>query len=1095
MIFRGFAAEYGAEFFLMKLLHTTSLIAASLLLTQCEDAEPIATLEAPAPQQASEAPVPISTPREVTFNEHIQPILSEYCYHCHGPDEGTRLPEGEPLRLDLAEDAFAPRENGKPVIIKGDAKASYLVKLLHSTDPDTVMPPPESHKTLNAEQIALLEAWIDQGAEYQDHWAFMPVEKPAVPESDSGWSDQPIDRFIEAKLTENRLKPNEDESPARLFRRLHFDLTGLPPAPEAVAAFEKAAADDLQSAVEKAADELLATTASAEHFTRYWLDAARYADTHGIHIDNYRAIWPYRDWVIEAFKKNMPWDQFTIEQIAGDILPEATLDQKVATGFHRCLPTTGEGGAIAEEYLAIYAQDRTDTTSAVWLGLTMGCASCHDHKFDPVTMKDNYSFNAFFRNTPMSALDRNRADHPPNIFVPLVEDRKRYAELNDEIGKLDAALAKRRQTAKPEFEQWIQSPSLNDPRSADSTLAFHLPLNEVEGPSKGYSEGTAHEWQLAAERIDGPLGKAPVISGEPVILGDHASFARGDQVSFGGYIYFEGKPTGAIISRMDPKQGYKGWDLFIEGDKPVVHVIDTWPDAANKLRRGQGIKGGQWHHFMVTFDGRQSGHQSLSLYIDGERANIGPSPNSVGGDIVSSAPLILGSRVDGDSKLTGGKVALQDFRFYRRLLAQNEIEVLSSFGKIAKTIATPRAKWTDAQSKELFDYFIEFVDQPSRDLVAKKDPLATELKAITDRGSVSLIMQEKNEEPYAHMLNRGVYSDKGEKVAAGTPEFLPPMADDAPRNRLGLAKWLISEENPLTARVTMNRLWYQFFGTGIVETVGDFGIMGARPSHPKLLDWLASEFMESGWNHRHMVKLIVSSKAYRQSAHTSAEKLEADPKNHLISRGPRYRLDAEQIRDLALAGAGLLSEKVGGPSVKPYQPEGIWSAVAMPQSNTRNYKRDSGESLYRRSLYTFWKRTAPHPAMEILNAPTREVTCVQREMTNTPLQAFVTLNDPQFVEAARNIAQLAIAHSPEFDARVDFITRRFLSRTLTDTERPLVRQTLDASKASFEKNPEDAKALITVGETEPAADMAPIELAAWTMAASQILNLDETLNK
>ncbi|MGB1131323.1 MAG: DUF1553 domain-containing protein, partial [Haloferula sp.] len=557
---------------------------------------------------------------------------------------------------------------------------------------------------------------------------------------------------------------------------------------------------------------------------------------------------------------------------------------------------------------------------------------------------------------------------------------------------------------------------------------------------------------------------------------------------FGAYVYFEGKPNGSIISRMNPKQEFKGWDLFFEGDKPIVHIIDSWPNAANKLRRGRGLPGGKWHHIMATFDGRQSGHQSLSLYVDGERARVRVDPNSVGGNIVTDAPLILGSRADGDSKLTGGKVALQDFRLYRRVLSAAEIQVLSSFGQISKIIATPRDQWSDDQSKKLFDYFIDFVDEPSKQLVEQKAPLAKEFKEISDRGSISLVMEEKEEEPFAHMLNRGVYSDKGDKVTPEAPAFLPPMPEDAPRNRIGLANWLVSKDNPLTARVTMNRLWYQLFGTGIVETVGDFGVMGARPSHPKLLDWLASEFMDSGWDHRHMVKLIVSSKAYRQSAHASAAKLEADPHNVLISRGPRYRLAAEELRDMALAVSGLLSDTVGGAPVKPYQPEGIWAAVAMPQSNTRNYQQDSGEALYRRSLYTFWKRTAPHPAMEILNAPTREVVCVQREMTNTPLQAFVTLNDPQFVEAARNLAQRAIAEAPDFDTRVDFITERFLARTLSASERPLVKQTLDAATAAFEKTPADATALLEVGETKPADDMNPIELAAWTVTTSQILN-------
>jgi len=1079
----------------MRILSHIAPLSAALLLSQCKESEPIAVLEGPAPEETADELTTVSTPQEVSFNEHIQPILSEYCYHCHGPDEGTRLPEDEPLRLDLADEAFEPRENGKPVIIKGDAAASLLVKLLHSKDQDTVMPPPESHKTLDAEKIALLEAWIDQGAEYQDHWAFIPVERPPTPESSTQWSNQPIDRFVEAKLAENQLKPNDDEAPARLYRRLHFDLTGLPPAPEDVTAFEKSAGNDLQAAIEAEADRLLATTASAEHLARHWLDAARYADTHGIHIDNYRAIWPYRDWVISAFKQNMPWDQFTLEQIAGDMLPEPTLDQLVATGFHRCLPTTGEGGAIADEYLAIYAQDRTDTTSAVWLGLTMGCAACHDHKFDPISMKDTYSFNAFFRNTPMSALDRNNAEHPPNIFVPLPEDRTRDKELAAQLATAQKALNERRKSASSEFREWSRSAIIDVSNDIDSSLDVHLPLNGGPDNLELVVSGESKPLAVKLPQIDATFGKGKVISNQAVDLGDYGSFSRPDQITYGGFIRVEGKPSGAVIARMDPSNKFRGWDLYLQQGAAAAHVIDQWPNAACKITSKKPLEPGKWHHVMATFDGTQAGHQSLAIYINGERVPARLAPNTVGGTIETPVPLRLGSRHNNDSKLRDGKVALQDFRFYRRLLSAKEIKSLAQGSMLQAALAVPEAQRTDAQKKSLFDYYLTSIDGPSRALRTQINTIKSEQNQLRSRGSVSLIMREKKEEPFAHILTRGVYSDKGEKVTPETPASLPPMPADAPRNRLGLARWLVAEDNPLTARVTMNRLWYQLFGTGIVETVGDFGIMGARPSHPDLLDWLAMEFMESGWDHRHMIKTIVSSKAYRQSAHTSATKLELDPTNKLISRGPRYRLDAEQIRDLALAGSGLLSDKVGGPPVKPYQPEGIWSAVAMPQSNTRNYKADTGDSLYRRSIYTFWKRTAPHPAMEILNAPTREVTCVQREMTNTPLQAFVTLNDPQFVEASRRLAERAIAHHADFDERIDFITQRLLARSLDDSERPLVRQTLDAANTTFQADPEAAKALIAGGESPPDAKIDPVELAAWTLAASQILNLDETLNK
>ena len=1067
------------------LLHAVVTLPFLSAITSC-DTKSTAT-RSPAAVAGEPVPAPPELPETISFNEHVQPILSEYCYHCHGPDAGTREPKDSPLRLDLEKEAFAARENGKPVIIKGKPADSTLVRLIHETDPEKIMPPPASHKTLDPRQVAVLEKWIEQGAEYEDHWAFIPFKRPELPEAGKDWAANPIDRFIAGKLGENGLAPNPPESPRRFYRRLHLDLTGLPPAPEESAAFTW---DKLDAET----DRLLATTASAEHFARHWLDAARYADTHGIHIDNYRAIWPYRDWVIRAFQTNMPWDQFTTEQMAGDLLPGRTLDQHVATGFNRCLATTGEGGAIGEEYDAIYAKDRADTMAAVWLGLTVGCASCHDHKFDPISTKEFYSLTAFFRNTPMSSLDGNNAEHPPNVFVPLVDDRDRWTSVAADISGTEKQIADRASAARPEFDAWLASATIAPAPEIDSTLAIHLPLTESEGPLRGVVDGEPREWAAELSRIEAPLGMAPVVSDAPVDLGDFGSFSRGDQVSYGGFIRVEGTPSGAVIARMNPSESFRGWDLYLQDGKPAAHVIDSWDKAANKIVGPTPLKSGEWHHVMVTFDGTTAGHQASAIYVDGRNVGGNTYPNTVGGSIETSVPLRLGARHSGESKLNG-KVALQDFRFYRRLLPPQEIANLAQNSLLQHIATLPADQRSPEQVETLFRYYITNLDSPSRELQVKLDGLKKEQSTLRERGSVSLVMEEKPEEPFAHVLTRGVYSDKAEKVPATTPAVLPPMAADSPKNRLGLARWLNDPANPLPARVTMNRTWYYFFGTGIVETNDDFGIMGARPSHPKLLDWLATEFVDSKWNYRHMVKLMVTSAAYRQSGNVTPEKLEVDPHNRLISRGPRYRLDAEQLRDLALSASGLLSEKVGGPPVKPYQPEGIWEAVAMPQSNTRNYRPDSGESLYRRSIYTFWKRTAPHPAMEILNAPSREVSCVRRDLTNTPLQAFVTLNDPQFVEASRSLAEHALKASTDEAGRLDFISERLLSRSLEKEERQLVGATLKASLAAYQNDIEAAKALVSTGETksDPAVD--PAELAAWTLVSSQLLNLDETLNK
>lgn len=1048
----------------------------------------------PPTETKPEAAETMPLPEKVSFNEHIQPILSEYCYHCHGPDAKTREPKKSPLRLDLEKEAFVARDDGRPVIIKGSPAESRLIKLIRSPDPDIIMPPPKSHKTLKPAEIALLERWIEQGAEYEPHWSFAPVRKPEPPDAGKSWAANPIDRFIAAKLDDTGLKPNPPEDARRFHRRLALDLTGLPPEPAETDAFAAAFAKDPQAATEAEADRLLATTASAEHFARHWLDAARYADTHGIHIDNYRAIWPYRDWVIRAFQANMPWDQFTTEQIAGDLLPNRTLDQQVATGFSRCLATTGEGGAIGEEYDAIYAKDRVDTVSAIWLGLTTGCASCHDHKFDPVSTKEFYSLTAFFRNTPMSSLDGNNAEHPPNVFVPLMEDRERWTSLAAEIGSVEKQIAAREKNARPDFEKWLTAASIEPPGAIDSTLSVHLPLNESDGPIRGTVDGQPREWPAEVSRIDAPLGKAPLISDKPVDLGDIASFSRADRVTYGGFVYIEGTPTGAIIARMNPAESFRGWDIFLENGQPASHVIDSWDKAANKIVAPAPLAPGKWHHVMVTFDGSTAGHQASGIYVDGQPAKGTTYPNTVGGSIETKVSLRLGSREGGDAKLNG-KVALQDFRFYRRLLSKEEIETLAKTSLLRQIVTIPPEQRSKEQVESLYQYFIANVDEPSRDLAKKLDALKTERSTLRARGSVSLVMAEKKEEPFAHVLTRGVYSAKAEKVTPDTPAVLPPMPADAPKNRLGLARWLNDPANPLPARVTMNRTWYYLFGTGIVETNDDFGIMGARPSHPKLLDWLAAEFVDSKWNYRHMIKLMVSSAAYRQSGAVTPEKLEKDPNNRLLARGPRVRLDAEPLRDLALAASGLLSRKVGGPSVKPYQPEGIWEAVAMPQSNTRNYKQDSGEGLYRRSLYTMWKRTAAPPSLEIFNAPTRESFCVRRDRTNTPLQALVLLNDPQFVETSRVLATGAVKSSADFNARLDFITLRLLARKLADDERAIVRKSHDGVLADFRAKPDDAAKLLATGETPAPKELDAPELAAWSVTANQILNLDETLTR
>jgi len=1058
----------------------TTLLLSLLSLTQLPAAEPL--------------------PDVVDFNEHVQPLLSEYCYHCHGPDSKTRLPEKAPLRLDLEEFAFEHRESlHGPVIVKGDPAKSALIRRMKSDDPDELMPPAKSHKIMKAEEIALLEKWVTQGAEYQDHWSFIAPTRPNLPKLPKelqAWTRNPIDSFVSEKLAAADLDPNPVEAPRRFLRRLTFDLTGLPPTPPELDSFETAWLQNQDNAVDAAITRLLQSPAYGEHYARHWLDAARYSDTHGIHIDNYRSIWPYRDWVINAFNKNMPFDQFTIEQIGGDLLPEPSLDQIVATGFNRCLATTGEGGAINEEYEAIYAQDRTDTTAAVWLGLTVGCAACHDHKFDPITQKDTYSFNAFFRNTTMSAMDGNKADHPPNIFVPLLAERGRMTQLQTEIELLDTQLKKRTAEGESDYQAWLTAAASAGLLPSPAAPDFHLPLSDLDQIVRGGPAGSPQEWPANFAHRAGPLGPAPIVSGPALPLGDYANLSAESAFSYGALVYIEGRPDGALISRMDTADNYRGWDLWLQKGQIGAHIIDQWEAQASKSISKNALKPQQWHHVMITFDPKRKASEAIAIYVDGtkqevvvEQANL-PAKNQIN----TKAPLVIGGRHGSGS--VSPTSALQDFRLYHRLLSDAEITTLAEASSINTLLARAPGERTEADLQTIRNYYFASVDPSTIELAKQKAALSTELEATGKSGAVSLIMQEKpNSEAFAHILVRGEYSNQGDKVLADVPGILPDLPADAPRNRLGLGRWLVARENPLSARVTANRTWYYLFGRGIVETTEDFGIMGSRPTHPRLLDWLAVDFMEAGWDYQHLLRTILSSATYRQSQDISSVKLERDPLNELLSRGPRYRLDAEQIRDLALASSGLLINQVGGPSVHPYQPEGVWEAVAMKGSTTRNYKQDHGEALYRRSIYTIQKRTAPHPSMDIFNAPTREVFCVRRERTNTPLQAFVTMNDIQFVEAARHLAEEVLLTTPDQAARLDLIYKRLLARPPHEEELPVLQSTLQSFLDAYKAAPEEASLLITTGESPPHPTLAPPELAAWTLLTSNILNLDETLTK
>ena len=1027
-----------------------------------------------------------------SYNRDVRPILATHCFACHGPDAAAREAD---LRLDHREDALA-----SGAIVPDDPEASELIaRILLPDDDPAAMPPASAHRRLTDQEKASLVEWVRAGAEYQSHWSFLAPTRPEMPDvTDPSWVRNPIDRYVLRELDRVGLEPAPQADRRTLARRVALDLIGLPPTVAEVEAF---VGDPSPDAYERYVDRLLDSKRYGEHRARYWLDYARYADTHGIHFDNFREIWSYRDWVIDAFNRNLPFDQFTIEQLAGDLLPQPTLDQRVATGFNRCNITTNEGGVIAEEYKVLYARDRTETTSLVWLAMTTGCAACHDHKFDPVSQREFYALSAFFNNTTQPVMDGNVPNTPPVIPVPRAEDRERFASLPAEIAAAQQRVDEVRTAERARFDEIVSTWSADERLDAipSEGLALHVPLGEGAGPA-------------AALRIDGqprlriapaPLRWAPghvapaaleLADDSVLTVGDVAGdWDRDSSFSYGAWIFLtQDNVGGAVFAKMDESAAHRGFDLWLEGNKIGAHLIHAWPDDAIKVVSRDPLPANRWHHVFITYDG-SGGEAGLQIFLNGQ-----PQTNRIAhaarleGTLVSDVPLRIGARSEG-SIPTGTRV--QDVRLYDRQLSPEEIVTLATNTRTAYLLALPAASRSPEQTEELF---AGWLPSGSPDYTAAQATLVTlqaEEAAIRAAGTIAHVMSERGEPAEAFVLNRGEYDQRGERVTPDVPAVFPPLPDDAPRDRLALARWLLAPDHPLTARVTVNRFWQEVFGRGLVDTSDDFGITGELPTHPELLDWLAVDFRESGWDIKRLLRLMVTSATYRQLAKTDAEKSSIDPENRLLSRGPRFRLDAETIRDQTLHVSGLLSSKVGGPSVKPYQPEGVWEAVAMRGSNTRDYRQDSGESLYRRSLYTFWKRSAPPAMLDIFNAPSREVCTIRRDRTNTPLQALATLNDPQAVEAARHFAAAVLRGQSDPVARLDQMARGVLARPLDPEEQEIVSESLDALIRHYADDPEAAAALVAVGESPVPTDLAITELAAYTMLANQFLNLDEVLTK
>jgi hypothetical protein len=1013
--------------------------------------------------------VPVGAEEKVLFNRDIRPILSNNCYQCHGPDEGQRQAG---LRLDDRAAALAALESGTTAIVPGDPKASELIARVTTDDAFLQMPPPDSGKELSDRDRQLLRQWIAQGAEYEGHWAFIAPRMPETPEvSNEQWARTPIDRFILRRLDREGLTPNEEADRRSLIRRVTLDLTGLPPTPGEIEAFLKDTAD---GAYERLVDRLLASPRYGEHQARYWLDAARYGDTHGLHLDNYREMWPYRDWVINAYNSNLPFDEFVKQQLAGDLLPEATTEQIVASGFNRCNVTTSEGGSIAEEVMVRYASDRAEVFGTVFLGLTVGCAACHSHKFDPISQREFYSLYAFFNSFEEPAMDGNREDTPPVIRVMTEEQKAEEKSLDEKIAGLRRTISER-----------LASIDYEDPGPSSEAIGERADYVWIDDdvPSGAKKAGDGPNWQWVAG------DKLPVNTG-----------ARSLKQTYPGQgqSYFTEATSPLVVGEGDKLFAY----VWLDPASPPKEVMLQW-HTGNWLHRAY------WGENLVAF-GQDNSTQ---------RRHMGPLPKT--GEWVrlevdaAHVGIQPGMKIQGWAFTQFGGTAYFDTAGLntQTLQAERPFDSLTEWIAYQRKLPNPQVpdslkpilkkepdSWNDAQKTQVRNHFLEQVCPLTREVFA---PLHAELakhearkKELVDTAPTTLVSRDKAKPVPAHLLMRGDYRAKGDVVERGVPAVFPPLKADGTPSRLDLAEWLMRDDHPLTSRVQVNRIWQHYFGTGLVKTSEDFGSQGEWPSHPELLDWLAIQYRDSGWDTKALHRLIVTSAAYRQAARITPEKLQADPYNRLLARGPRFRLDAEVIRDAALFTSGLLVEELGGPSVKPYQPPGLWEAVGYTRSNTANFKRDSGEALYRRSVYTFWKRTSPPPGMALFDAPTRESCTVRRSRTNTPLQALNLMNDEQYIEAARHLAARIIRDGGEtVSDRATYGFEIVTGRKPEAEELTILEQAYQGQLAGFQADEKAATELLSVGESPRDASLPAAEHAAWTMIGNLLLNLDETITK
>ena len=1027
----------------------------------------------------------------IGFNRHIRPILSDTCFKCHGPDKAQRKAD---LRLDKHQDAIADRGEYQ-AIFPGKSDQSELFRRVTSDDSEEKMPPPDSGLQLSDAQIELIRRWIDQGAEWEKHWSFIPPKRPSLPEVNAkSWPRNGIDNFISVKQQENGLQPSAEAEKETLIRRVTLDLTGLPPTVAEVDAFLTDARPDGYG---RLVDRLLSSPRYGEHIAVKWLDLARYADTSGYQNDGPRSMWRWRDWVIDAYSENKPFDEFTVEQLAGDLGADrkslngwGASPKEIASAFNRNHRGNAEGGIIPEEFQVEYVVDRVDTTATVWLGLTIGCARCHDHKYDPFTQKEFYQLFAYFNNISESGRAIKEGNSGPTAKAPTPQqvEQLKFAVIQRRALEKDFLL-RHHNSLGHALQEWERS----------STAKMKVDLAHEEGLVAGFNlDASLHNsiadsqpaaFQNGSPDFDeGRIKQAAAFDGMRFIeAGDIGNFGYFDEFSVTAWIYLQA--DGTIVSRMTKEHRADGYYFHVEKGKLQLNLVKRWLDDSIRVETKSSFKSEHWYHVAATYDGSRKAN-GIKIYVDGEPEKLVANHDFLNQTFAVEEPLRIGA---GSSTFRG---RIDEVRLFDYCLDHDEVRVLATTDTINEIVAIKSDLRTKGQSEKVRRYFLENhaskeIKNAARDIEISK----RREKELEEQIPTVMVMEDMDNPRDTFILRRGQYDKPGERVGPDVPAIFPSLPYGAQNNRLGLAQWLVDDEHPLTARVAVNRYWQMRFGTGIVRTMEDFGSQGERPSHPDLLDWLATEFMRTGWDVKRMQRLIVSSATYRQSSeinpNSETQKPQSlDPTNRLLWRGPRFRMTAEAIRDQALAASGLLFEKIGGPSVKPYQPEGLWKEIATDQE----YALAKGGDLYRRSVYTYWKRTVSPPTMAAFDAPSREACTVRRSRTNTPLQALAIMNDPTFTEVSRALAERVMKEA-EPEQRITLAFRMLTGRRPNACEITILTRGFEFHLDRYRKDIEEARRLVSVGKLKYDKALNVADLAAYTTIASLILNLDETITK